>query len=148
MASSAKKTSQKFAKTKRSDDKTRSTRCLLQCSSMRRHEEICKVSVGGQLLRILMPLLWSRSSSKILLRRINIRLIIYLDDILIMGETLAEILVNQDSIIFLIQHLGFVINIGKSQLEPSTEIQFLGVNSIRFLGVKINSLNMTMHLPE
>lgn len=43
MASSAKKTSQKFAKTKRSDDKTRSTRCLLQCSSMRRHEEICKV---------------------------------------------------------------------------------------------------------
>lgn len=148
MASSAKKTSQKFAKTKRSDDKTRSTRCLLQCSSMRWHEEICKLSVGGQLLRILMPLLWSRSSSKILLRRINIRLIIYLDDILIMGETLAEILVNQDSIIFLIQHLGFVINIGKSQLEPSTEIRFLGVNSIRFLGVKINSLNMSMHLPE
>ena len=65
-----------------------------------------------------------------------------------MGETLAEILVNQDSIIFLIQHLGFVINIGKSQLEPSTEIRFLGVNSIRFLGVKINSLNMSMHLPE
>ena len=45
-----------------------------------------------------------------MLLRINIELIIYLDDILIMGRSLEEILMSQDKVIFLLQHLGFVRN--------------------------------------
>ena len=57
-----------------------------------------------------------------------------------MGKTLAEILMNRDTIIFLLQRFGFAIKMGISQLEQSTEMEFLGV--------KTNSVNMTMHLSE
>ena len=42
------------------------------------------------------------------LRRINIRIGIYLDDMLIMDQTTEEILMSRDTINFLLQHLGFV----------------------------------------
>ena len=50
-------------------------------------------------------------------RRINIRLIIYLDDILIMSRSLEEILISRDTVIFLLQHLDFAINLHKFKLE-------------------------------
>ena len=59
-----------------------------------------------------------------LLRRLNIRLVIYLDDILLMGRTLEEILMSRDTLIFLLQHLGFVMNL-KSVLKPAQQIEFL-----------------------
>ena len=59
-----------------------------------------------------------------LLRWLNIRLVIYLDDILLMGKTLEEILMSQGTLIFLLQHLGFVINLKKSVLKPSQQIVF------------------------
>ena len=61
-----------------------------------------------------------------LLRRVNVR-IIYLDDMLIMGRTLPEILIARDTLIFLLQHLGFVINLKKSVPHPVKQIQFLGL---------------------
>ena len=62
-----------------------------------------------------------------ILRRMNIRLIIYLDDILLMGQTLEEILMNRDTLIYLLQKLGFVINLKKSIFEPTRQIEFLGL---------------------
>ena len=58
------------------------------------------------------------------LRRLSIRLIIYLDDILLMGDSLEAIEMARDTILFLMGHLGFVINMGKSVLEPSHCIEF------------------------
>ena len=57
-----------------------------------------------------------------LLRRLMIRAIIFLDDLLIFKNTIEEILVARDSIIFLLQHLGFVINFKTCVLEPTQEI--------------------------
>ena len=74
------------------------------------------------------------------LRRMNIRLIIYLDDIIIMCETKTLAYENRDTTIYLLQQLGFVINLKKSILEPTTKIEFLGI--------VIASLTMTMSLPE
>ena len=49
-----------------------------------------------------------------LLRCLMIRAITFLDDLLIFfGNTMEEILVARDSVIFLLQHLGFVINFKK-----------------------------------
>ena len=60
-----------------------------------------------------------------LMRRLNIHLVIYLDDILLMGRTLEEILMSRDTLIFLLQHLSFVINLlKKSVLKPSQQIEF------------------------
>lgn len=62
-----------------------------------------------------------------LLRRLNIRLIIYLDDILLMGKTLREILKSRDTLIFVLQRLGFVINQKKTVLRPNQHLGFLGM---------------------
>ena len=75
-----------------------------------------------------------------LLRRLSIRIIIYLDDMLIMAQSRAELLRHRDTVIFLLQHLGFIINLKKSVLTPVQEIGFLGLD--------INSLDMTLLLPQ
>ena len=61
------------------------------------------------------------------MRRVNIRIIIYLDDMLLMERKLPEILMGRDTLIFLLQHLGFVINLKKSVLHPVKQIEFLGL---------------------
>ena len=47
------------------------------------------------------------------LRRLMIRVIIYLDDLLILENGMKEILMARDSVIFLLQHLDVVINLKK-----------------------------------
>ena len=74
------------------------------------------------------------------LRRVNIRIIIYLDDMLLMGRTLPEILMARDTLIFLLQYLGFVINLKKSVLHI--------VKQIEFLGLVIDTEKMTFTLSE
>ena len=63
------------------------------------------------------------------LGRINIKIIIEFADMLMNGHSLEEILISRNTLIFLLQHLGFVINWKKSVLKPVHEI---------VLGLKIN----------
>ena len=74
------------------------------------------------------------------LRRLNILSIIYLDDMLLIGHTVEETLMTRDTVIFLLQQLGFVLNLKKSVLTPTRRIEFLGVT--------VDSLIMTLSLPE
>ena len=74
-----------------------------------------------------------------ILRRINIRLIIYLDDMLLMAASLSEILMARDSTMFLLHHLGLVVNLEKSIWTPQTRLEFLGIT--------IDSQTMTFSLP-
>ena len=62
-----------------------------------------------------------------ILRRINIKIIM-----LLIGHFLEEIVMSRDTVIFLLQHLGFVINWKKSVLTPEQEIEFLDltINSV------------------
>ena len=73
------------------------------------------------------------------LGRLMIRVIIYLDDLLILGNSMSEMFMARDSVIFLLQHLGFVINLKKCVLDPAQEIEFLGVI--------VNTQTMTLSLP-
>ena len=59
---------------------------------------------------------------------------------LVMVQTLKEISQAKETLIFLLHNLGFVINFKKSQLTPVKEIEFLGL--------VINSVNMTLALPQ
>ena len=68
-----------------------------------------------------------------IVRRINIKIIIYLDDMLLIDHSLEEILMSRGTVIFLfVQHLGFAIN-WKSVLTPVLEIVLLDLtfNSAR-----------------
>ena len=76
-----------------------------------------------------------------LLRKINIRAMIYLDDMLVLSHTIQEVHISKDTVIYLLQNLGFIINMKKSILHPCQKIEFLGV--------EIDSIKMTLSLtPE
>lgn len=77
-----------------------------------------------------MPVFWAGPSPKNFLQIFknssinnekNKHLIIYLDDMFLMGETLEEILI----VIFYLQHLRNILNWEKFILKPVQEIKFL-----------------------
>ena len=74
-----------------------------------------------------------------LLRKLNVRIVIYFDDMLLMVSSLEDLLVARDTLIFILQHLGFLINVKDSCLEPKSTLEFLGVI--------VDSGEMTLSLP-
>ena len=44
-----------------------------------------------------------------------------------MGQTIEEILMSRDTLTFVLQSLGFVINLKKSVLQLSPQMEFLGL---------------------
>ena len=74
------------------------------------------------------------------LHRLHILIIIYLDDMLLIGHTIDETLMARDTVILLLQQLGFVLNLKKLVLTPTQRIEFLGVT--------VDSLIMSLSLPE
>ena len=75
-----------------------------------------------------------------LLRRIGVRLLIYLDDLLILNQDKTQLLRDAHSLTFLLQQLGLVINWEKSILNPTQELEYLGM--------MIDSNSMEMRLPQ
>ena len=69
-----------------------------------------------------------------------IEAVTFLDDLQIFGNTMEEILVAWDSVIFLLQDLGFVTNFKKCVSEPTEEVEFLGMI--------VNSKTMILSLPQ
>ena len=74
------------------------------------------------------------------LRKRGVRLLIYLDDILIIGSNVRETRQFTEMAMTLLESLGFIINRDKSILNPTREITFLGFT--------INSVKMTLSLPH
>ena len=76
----------------------------------------------------------------VVIRRLNGRIIIYLDNILIIAGSEEELLILRHTLIFLLQDWGFVINFKKSVLDPC--------HVLEFLGLEIDSLNIRVELPK
>ena len=66
------------------------------------------------------------------LRQKEIRLIIYLDDILIMHQEKEHLMQLTSLVCKMFEALGLIVSITKSQLTPTQKIEFLGfiVNSV------------------
>ncbi|KAI8480797.1 hypothetical protein Bbelb_414820 [Branchiostoma belcheri] len=75
-----------------------------------------------------------------LLRRRGFRLVVYLDDILVIARSREMCRKVLQAAIDLISSMGFVPNLSKSVLEPTQRITFLGSG--------IDSTLMVMYLPE
>ena len=73
------------------------------------------------------------------LRQMGIRLIVYLDDILIMHQSKEELMQLTPLICQFFAGLGWVVNLKKSHLTPE--------QSMEFLGFMVNSLTMKLILP-
>ena len=74
------------------------------------------------------------------LRKRGARIVIYLDDILIIGSKIEETRRFTEMAMSLLESLGFIINKEKSILKPTQVLTFLGFT--------INSVNMTLNLPH
>ena len=60
------------------------------------------------------------------LREQGLRAIVYLDDLLIMNQSLEVLQSQVNHTVSLLESLGFTINREKSQLVPTQQIRFLG----------------------
>lgn len=74
------------------------------------------------------------------LRERGIRLIVYLDDILILNQSRSGILKDLETVVNLLQFFGFIINHAKSVTSPQ---QFL-----EYLGLVIDSNKLSLSLPR
>ena len=74
------------------------------------------------------------------LRKLSLRLVIYLDDILVVASSqlAARLAVNQ--VRSLLESLGFVISVEKSVEDP--------VQALEYIGLFIDTLSMKLLLPE
>ena len=75
-----------------------------------------------------------------LLRQMSIRLVIYLDDLLIMGQSQKLVNCHAVTTLKLLENLGFMVNYQKSCLTPDTKMEFLGF--------MVDSLTLTLALPR
>ena len=73
------------------------------------------------------------------LREMGVRIIIYIDDMLIMAESETLLKDHVKGVVYLLENLGFVINLPKSALEPK--------RTIEFLGFQVDSTSMELKLP-
>ena len=74
-----------------------------------------------------------------ILRRLMIEIVAYLDDLLIIEKTMEGAIRARDTVLFLLRRLSFTINWEKSVLQPTQEVEFLGM--------MINSARMEIWLP-
>lgn len=61
------------------------------------------------------------------LRSQGIRLIIYLDDILVLSQSVEKLQGHLTTVITLLKSLGLTINMDKSVLTPAQRMEFLGL---------------------
>lgn len=73
------------------------------------------------------------------LRRCGIRLVIYLDGILVLNESRQGLLKNLSTVTGLFQSLGFLVNWKKSVVIP-TQV-------LKYLGLVVNSIDISFSLP-
>ena len=73
------------------------------------------------------------------LRQLGVRLIVYIDDILILAETPDLARDHVIGLIYLLENLGFIVSLQKCVLEPTQKIDFLG-----FL---VDSVSRELRLP-
>jgi len=75
----------------------------------------------------------------IFLRSMGVRMVVYIDDILLMADTAAQVKTHLEALMFLLTSLGFVINMPKSVTIPTQQIEFLGM--------KVDSVSLQLSLP-
>ena len=112
-------------------------------------KELCSVFMVRESLRVSLFIFRLRTSSRVFtkllktpmsaVRMRNIRIVMHLDDMFIMGQIMEGVLMFRDTVISLQRNLDFVLNLEKSILNPGHKLEFFEIT--------INSLKMCLSLP-
>ena len=120
---------------------------LLDGACPPRRPQVPQIYVEGQSIRIhytpiRAPFFFTKLLKPVVsfLRLRGIRLIVYLDDILIMASSAEKATRDLQVVLWILAHLGFIINLKKCLTTPTQMIEFLG-----FI---LNSLRMVLSLPK
>ena len=70
---------------------------------------------------------------------LGVRVIVYIDDMLIMGESPDVVKNHVTAMVALLEGLGFIVNMDKSVLCPTQQLEFLGL--------QVNSADLHLRLP-
>ena len=124
------KRSKEASEEKRLHGENRFKRYIFHSSTQSGIREICEVSMERESVRVHLSHVRavtedSNNNSKEV--GLNIRLIIYIDDMGVFDVRMSEILMSRDTMLFLLEALGFVITYENSVLTPSTVMEFLGI---------------------
>ena len=135
-------------KTQRRYDKSTLKRCLTCYTSTHVAKEIPAISIRKENFQVQLSPFWPFASSLGLyqdsetmaapLRELGVHLIVYIDDILLLGESLQQLKVYTAGLTYHIKFLGFVMNPKKYILDPTQELEFIWtqVNTIK-IGLKL-----------
>ena len=100
-------------------------------------QKICQIFMVRESLQVPLPIFWLWPSTSNIQKTFKSPYIstevnkYWSDNIPLMGQTMEEILMSRDTTIFLMQHLGFILNMEKSILNLAQEILGLTVNSVK-----------------
>jgi len=75
----------------------------------------------------------------ILLRGMGVRMIVYIDDMLLLGESPSLVESHLEALMYLLTGLGFIINLPKSITTPT--------QTVEFLGLQVDSTTLHLSLP-
>ena len=122
---------------KRLDGKDRPQGCILHHPDASHSPTFSKVYGKLTALPVYMPpiqpVLCSMGLTKVIkpisifLRSMGVRMIVYIDDILVMGESPEQVKGHLEALTYLLTGLGFVINTPKSITTPAQRIEYLGL---------------------
>jgi len=75
----------------------------------------------------------------ILLQGMGVRMIVYIDDMLVLGEPPSLVESHVEALMYLLTGLGFIINVPKSITIPTQKIEFMGL--------QVDSTSLHLSLP-
>ena len=120
------------------------------CGDSTRTSEVSKISVGRLSVPVQQPAVRAGVGTEVVcktveasivsfLRRLGFRLLIYLDDLILMNQHAETLIMERNTCLWLLTHLGMLINWEKSILEPCKNMDDLGF--------VVDSLHLTLSLP-
>ena len=129
--------SQRTGPAKRLANENRPKRCLFHDTNSQRTPEISQVQGGSSKLPVYLPTVQpvkrSLGLTKTLrpvaakLREFGIRMVVYLDDILVIANNQQEAVDHTSALIYTLENLGFIIHPEKSMTQPTQRVEFLGM---------------------
>ena len=129
------------------DDKSGSEGCILHDPNPRNRQISSpflrrgSASLSVQLPAIRPPWVFTKTLKPAitLLRELGVRLVVYIDDILIMAESEQLARDHTLGLIYLLENLGFIVHPVKRVTTPTQQIEFLGM--------LVHSQTLELHLP-
>ena len=128
----------------------RPQRCVLDGTGMSGRQEVPSICMERASVAVSSPGVWTGFGAPVfhqtddtgggIIKEDWHEVEVFLDDALAMNQTREMGLRDRDSVLFLLQKLGFIINWKKSELQPEQIMEFLGFS--------VNSMDMTLSLPR